>query len=83
MKIANGTVDQHSRISKIDENDDKSIQVSLPANETRLALLGNLFVSEGKPGKVITTNMLTILVTTLFSRLLKCMLKSEQEKTIS
>lgn len=54
MKIENGNVDQHSRISKVDKNDDKSIQQTLPANETRVALLANLFVSEGKPGKVST-----------------------------
>lgn len=52
LKIENGNVDQHSRISKVDKNDDKSIQQTLPANETRVALLANLFVSEGKPGKV-------------------------------
>ncbi|KAG5884655.1 hypothetical protein JTB14_005399 [Gonioctena quinquepunctata] len=53
LKIANGIVDQQTRISKVDKDDDKSIQEILPNNETRLALLGNLFVSEGKPGKVI------------------------------
>lgn len=29
----------------------------LPNNETRVALLANLFVSEGKPGKVLRVNV--------------------------
>ncbi|XP_074030692.1 ester hydrolase C11orf54 homolog isoform X3 [Leptinotarsa decemlineata] len=53
LKISNGSVNQQSRISKVDKNDDKSEQETLPNTETRLALLGNLLVSEGKPGKVI------------------------------
>ncbi|CAG9862318.1 unnamed protein product [Phyllotreta striolata] len=54
VMIADGeVVNQSTRISKVDSNDDKSIQEILPKNETRLALLGNLFFSEGKPGKVL------------------------------
>ncbi|XP_057658545.1 ester hydrolase C11orf54 homolog isoform X1 [Diorhabda carinulata] len=54
LLIESGSVTkQLTRISKVDENDDKSVQILLPDNETRLALLGNLYFSEGKPGKVI------------------------------
>lgn len=58
LLIENGTVaKQLTRISKVDENDDKSVQVLLPDTETRLALLGNLYFSEGKPGKVIKVHV--------------------------
>ncbi|XP_019876653.2 ester hydrolase C11orf54 homolog [Aethina tumida] len=53
LKIENGKVDQQTRISKTDDKDDKSIQEQLPNSESRVALLANLFFSEGKPGKVL------------------------------
>ena len=42
-----------SRISSVVKNKGKSTLETLPGNETRFALLANLFLSEGKPGKVI------------------------------
>jgi hypothetical protein len=49
-------VDQQTRISKVDPaNEAVPIQEILPNSETRLALLANLFVSEGAPGKVRST----------------------------
>ncbi|CAH2005513.1 unnamed protein product [Acanthoscelides obtectus] len=53
LAIANGKVNQQTRISKVDQNDDKSIQETLPNSETTVALLVNLLISEGKPGKVL------------------------------
>lgn len=53
MNISNGLVDQHTRISKVNLVDGSPIQEQLPNNESRFALLANIFVSEGKPGKVL------------------------------
>nr|CAI5837138.1 unnamed protein product [Callosobruchus analis] len=53
LTIINGKVNQLSRISKVDKNDDKSEQETLPNSEFRAALLVNLLFSEGKPGKVL------------------------------
>lgn len=53
MNIANGVVDQKTRISKVNpSNEEVSIQEILPNNETRVALLANLFFSSGESGKV-------------------------------
>ncbi|XP_078034350.1 ester hydrolase C11orf54 homolog [Augochlora pura] len=46
-------VRNESRIASVDKVDEKCVLRTLPNNETRLALLGNLFVSEGKPGQVL------------------------------
>ncbi|CAH0554431.1 unnamed protein product [Brassicogethes aeneus] len=53
LKITNGTIEQHTRISKVVEGSDKPVQEILPNTESRVALLANFFVSEGKPGKVL------------------------------
>jgi len=53
MNINNGTVNQQTRIAKVNTKDNSVIQEQLPNSETRFALLGNLFLSEGKPGKVL------------------------------
>ncbi|CAH1170418.1 unnamed protein product [Phaedon cochleariae] len=57
LNISNGTVNQLSRISKIDKNDDKSEQITLPNTETRAALMANLLITEGKPGPVIKVHV--------------------------
>lgn len=54
LKIENGVADQQTRISKVDGANEHMVVQVLPNNETRIALLGNLFASQGKPGKVIT-----------------------------
>lgn len=53
MKVyQNNSVDNESHIARTTATG--SIQVSkLPRNETRVALLGNIFLSEGKAGKVL------------------------------
>lgn len=51
--MSNDLVDQHSRISKVNLVDESPIQELLPNTESRIALLANLFFSQGKPGKVI------------------------------
>ncbi|EFA09460.2 ester hydrolase C11orf54 homolog isoform X2 [Tribolium castaneum] len=54
MNIAKGVVDQQTRISKVNpSNEEVPIQEILPNNETRVALLANLFFSSGEPGKVL------------------------------
>lgn len=53
--LDNGAVDQHTRIAKVDpDNDSVAVLDILPNTETSFALLANLFFSEGKPGKVCT-----------------------------
>lgn len=53
MNVSSGLVDQHTRIAKVNLVDGSPIQELLPNTESRFALLANLFVSEGKPGKVV------------------------------
>ncbi|KAJ3643942.1 hypothetical protein Zmor_026622 [Zophobas morio] len=54
LNIAKGVVDQQTRISKVDpKNEEVPIQEVLPNSETRIALLANLFFSQGEPGKVL------------------------------
>lgn len=52
MKINKNEVDQQTRTYKVNVVDNTPVEVKLPQNETRIALLGNLFMSNGKPGKV-------------------------------
>ena len=40
-----------------DEKNNKYYIEQLPGNETGISLLGNLFVSEGKPGKVLQVHV--------------------------
>lgn len=49
-------MDQQTRISKVNLTDGSPIQEILPNTESRFALLANIFVSEGKSGKVIKVN---------------------------
>lgn len=53
MNVANGQVDQKTRISKVSQLDGSPIQEILPNTESRFALLANIFVSQGEPGKVV------------------------------
>lgn len=55
--MRNGSVDQQSRISKVNTSDGTSYQEVLPQEETRFALLANFFLSEGKSGKVTRPTM--------------------------
>jgi len=57
LKLENGTVDQQTRVSKVAGSDEHMIVQVLPNNETRIALLGNLYASEGKSGKVIKVHV--------------------------
>ncbi|XP_066587383.1 ester hydrolase C11orf54 homolog [Prorops nasuta] len=50
--ISSSEVKNKSHIASVNKEDQCHLQ-TLPNNETRLALLANLFVSEGKPGKVL------------------------------
>lgn len=57
LNIQNGNVYQQTRISKVDSNDQNSIQEILPNTESRIALLGNLFFSNGVKGKVLKVHV--------------------------
>lgn len=49
----NNDVDQQTRISSVNKTTGECVLQILPKNETRFALLANLLLCEGKPGKVI------------------------------
>ncbi|CAG2054290.1 unnamed protein product [Timema podura] len=51
-EVKQGTVNSHTRISKVNTQDGSCILERLPNDESRCALLANLFCCEGKPGKV-------------------------------
>lgn len=53
INIFDGKVDQHTRIAKVNTQDGSAVQERLPNGETRFALLGNFYASEGKPGQVL------------------------------
>nr|CAD7401261.1 unnamed protein product [Timema cristinae] len=52
-EVKQGTVNSHTRISKVNTQDGSCILERLPNDESRCALLANLFCCEGKPGKVV------------------------------
>nr|CAD7571519.1 unnamed protein product [Timema californicum] len=52
-EVKQGAVNSHTRISKVNTQDGSCILERLPNDESRCALLANLFCSEGKPGKVL------------------------------
>ncbi|XP_026290075.1 ester hydrolase C11orf54 homolog [Frankliniella occidentalis] len=53
LSVDGNKVDNQSRIAKVDPKDKSCLLETLPEKETRHALLGNLFCTEGKPGKVL------------------------------
>ncbi|XP_076234081.1 ester hydrolase C11orf54 homolog [Calliopsis andreniformis] len=53
MKVSPSGVENDTHISSVDKTNGKCVLQTLPNDETRFALLANLFVSEGKPGKVL------------------------------
>ncbi|KAK9881792.1 hypothetical protein WA026_017308 [Henosepilachna vigintioctopunctata] len=58
LVIENGNVQQQTRIAKVDQQRNETCkQEVLPNSESRIALLGNLFLSEGKPGKVLKVHV--------------------------
>ena len=44
---------QETRITRTHDEDGSYSTIKLPETETRNALLGNLFISDGEPGKVL------------------------------
>ena len=53
MKVSPSGVKNETRIASVDTKSGDCALQNLPNKETRLALLANLFVSEGKPGQVL------------------------------
>ena len=53
MEVNDGKFKNQSRIARVDPETGKYIQETLPENESRSALLQNLYCSQGKPGKVL------------------------------
>lgn len=53
VAISSSNVTNGTRISSVDKTNGNCVLQTLPNEETRCALLANLFVSEGKPGKVL------------------------------
>lgn len=50
--MCDGEITQGSRIYKVNQKDGSPIEQYLPKNETRIAIMGHLFISEGKRGEV-------------------------------
>lgn len=50
---ANGHVHSESHLAQVTPDRTKVLLKKIPNTETRCALLGNIFLSEGKPGKVL------------------------------
>ncbi|XP_058463068.1 ester hydrolase C11orf54 homolog [Malaya genurostris] len=50
---ANGHVTSESHLARVNPDRKKAVLQKIPSSETRCALLGNIFLSEGKPGKVL------------------------------
>lgn len=48
MRIFDKQILQKSRIYKVSLIDGSPVEQFLPANETRVAIMGHLFISEGK-----------------------------------
>lgn len=48
----NGKINNHTHVCRVKENSNYEL-MKLPEDETKLALLGNIFQCEAKPGKVI------------------------------
>ncbi|XP_017890089.1 ester hydrolase C11orf54 homolog [Ceratina calcarata] len=53
MVVSQSNVRNETRIASVNKTNGNCVLGTLPSSETRLALLANLFVSEGKPGKVL------------------------------
>ncbi|XP_029036643.1 ester hydrolase C11orf54 homolog [Osmia bicornis bicornis] len=51
--ISSSNVTSGTRIASVDKTNGSCVLQTLPNKETRCALLANLFVTEGKPGKVL------------------------------
>lgn len=49
---ADGTVTNKTHIARVTPGDEQCELSQVPSDEIRCALLANLFLSEGKPGKV-------------------------------
>lgn len=49
---SDGTTKSGSHLARVDANK-KCVLEKIPDDETKFALLGNIFLSEGQPGKVI------------------------------
>lgn len=57
--VSSSNVQNGTRISSVNTANGNCVLQTLPDNETRLALLANLFVTEGKPGKVLKVHAKT------------------------
>ncbi|CAL7951188.1 unnamed protein product [Xylocopa violacea] len=53
MIVSPSNVQNGTHIASVDKTNGNCILQNLPNNETRLALLANLFATDGKPGKVL------------------------------
>lgn len=53
LSVSPSSVQNETRISSVNTTNGNCVLQTLPNTETRLALLANLFVTGGKPGKVL------------------------------
>lgn len=57
MIVSLSNVQNGTHISSVNKTNGNCELQNLPNNETRFALLANLFVTEGKPGKVLKVHV--------------------------
>ncbi|XP_015599119.1 ester hydrolase C11orf54 homolog isoform X2 [Cephus cinctus] len=57
LAIAPSGLKNETRIGSVNKQANCCVQQTLPEKETRLALLANIYVSEGKPGKVLKVHV--------------------------
>lgn len=71
LKLDGDTVENKTRIAKVDTTNGKCLQEVLPNNECRHAVLSNLYCSLGQEGKVRTIKLSgTILTNVAYSKAL-------------
>lgn len=52
IRINGDEIVQKSRIYKVNRSNGSPVEQFLPNNETRFAIMGHLYISEGRPGRV-------------------------------
>lgn len=57
LVVSSSEIKNETRIASVDKSSEKCTLETLNGNETRLALLANLFLSEGKTGSVLKVHV--------------------------
>lgn len=79
LELNGKNVNNHSRIAKINKENNECILERLPNTESRTALLNNIFASNGLPGKV---SCIFILFIVIYENLDNFSLKTLRDKNL-